>query len=85
MAGPAVVSVGRLGEPGCQRLDVLDKLRGFVDLEIEPFGCHVDGQLLQRVGPGPQGADLLLTNVMLYWLTGTAGSSANSYYETAHA
>ena len=27
--------------------------------------------------------DLLLTNVMLYWLTGTAGSSANSYYETA--
>src|SRR5215217_9310058 len=29
--------------------------------------------------------DLLLTNVMLYWLTGTAGSSANSYYETAHA
>jgi pimeloyl-ACP methyl ester carboxylesterase len=29
--------------------------------------------------------DLLLTNVMMYWLTGTAGSSANSYYETAHA
>jgi len=29
--------------------------------------------------------DLLLTNVTLYWLTGTAGSSANCYYETAHA
>ena len=29
--------------------------------------------------------DLLLTNVMLYWLTGTAGSSANSYYEAAHS
>ena len=29
--------------------------------------------------------DRLLTNVMLYWLTGTAGSSANNYYETAHA
>ncbi|MGV9363312.1 epoxide hydrolase family protein [Amycolatopsis sp. NPDC003731] len=29
--------------------------------------------------------DLLLTNVMLYWLTGTGGSSANCYYETAHA
>ena len=28
--------------------------------------------------------DLLLTNVMLYWLTGTAGSSANLYYETFH-
>ena len=29
--------------------------------------------------------DHLLTNVMLYWLTGTAGSSANLYYESAHA
>ncbi|MEV7094927.1 epoxide hydrolase family protein [Amycolatopsis sp. NPDC051045] len=29
--------------------------------------------------------DRLLTNVMLYWLTGTGGSSANCYYETAHA
>ncbi|MFI9814657.1 epoxide hydrolase family protein [Saccharothrix variisporea] len=29
--------------------------------------------------------DRLLTDVTLYWLTGTAGSSANSYYETAHA
>ncbi|HEV8190750.1 MAG TPA: epoxide hydrolase [Ktedonobacterales bacterium] len=29
--------------------------------------------------------DLILTDVMLYWLTGTAGSSARSYYENAHA
>jgi pimeloyl-ACP methyl ester carboxylesterase len=28
--------------------------------------------------------DHLLTNVMLYWLTGTAGSSARLYYEDAH-
>jgi len=28
--------------------------------------------------------DHLLTNVMLYWLTGTAGSSARIYYERAH-
>ncbi|MBE1487225.1 epoxide hydrolase family protein [Plantactinospora soyae] len=28
--------------------------------------------------------DLLLTNVMLYWLTRTAGSSANIYYEASH-
>jgi len=28
--------------------------------------------------------DHLLTNVMLYWLTGTAGSSADLYYEGAH-
>jgi pimeloyl-ACP methyl ester carboxylesterase len=28
--------------------------------------------------------DHLLTNVMLYWLTGTAGSSARLYYENMH-
>ncbi|MDI6103743.1 epoxide hydrolase [Actinoplanes sp. NEAU-A12] len=28
--------------------------------------------------------DLLLTNVSLYWFTGTAGSSAHLYYESAH-
>jgi len=29
--------------------------------------------------------DRLLTNVMLYWLTGSAGSAANLYYETMHS
>nr|WSY57861.1 epoxide hydrolase [Streptomyces sp. NBC_00886] len=33
----------------------------------------------------PVDRDLLLTNVMLYWLTATAGSSARIYYERAHA
>ena len=33
----------------------------------------------------PVNRDLLLTNVMLYWLTRTAGSSARLYYERAHA
>ncbi|WP_020117863.1 epoxide hydrolase family protein [Streptomyces canus] len=28
--------------------------------------------------------DTLLTNVMLYWLTGTAGSAARMYYENSH-
>ncbi|WP_282702364.1 epoxide hydrolase family protein [Streptomyces sp. CC219B] len=28
--------------------------------------------------------DRMLTNVMLYWLTGTAGSAARIYYERAH-
>jgi hypothetical protein len=28
--------------------------------------------------------DRILTNVSLYWFTGTAGSSANLYYETYH-
>jgi pimeloyl-ACP methyl ester carboxylesterase len=30
-------------------------------------------------------ADFILTNVMLYWLTGTAASAARFYYENAHA
>ncbi|GAA2896841.1 microsomal epoxide hydrolase [Actinoplanes cyaneus] len=30
------------------------------------------------------GLDLLLTNVSLYWFTGTAGSSATTYWESAH-
>ena len=30
-------------------------------------------------------ADFILTNVMLYWLTGTAASAARYYYENAHA
>jgi pimeloyl-ACP methyl ester carboxylesterase len=29
--------------------------------------------------------DRMLTNVMLYWLTGTAGSAANMYYELMHS
>jgi pimeloyl-ACP methyl ester carboxylesterase len=29
--------------------------------------------------------DRFLTNVMLYWLTGTAGSAANLYYEVKHS
>ena len=29
--------------------------------------------------------DRMLTDVMLYWLTGTAGSSARTYYEDMHA
>ncbi len=36
----------------------------------------------------PEGAidrDRILTNVMLYWLTGTAGSSASIYYEDKHS
>ena len=32
----------------------------------------------------PVDRDLLLTNVMLYWLTGTAGSAARIYYERDH-
>ena len=43
---------------------------------------------VDRLADRPEDAvdrDLLLTNVMLYWLTGTAGSSARLYYERAHS
>jgi epoxide hydrolase len=46
----------------------------------EKFGAWTDGGL-----PGAVDRDQLLTNVTLYWLTGTAGSSARLYYETARA
>jgi epoxide hydrolase len=48
---------------------------------VEKFGEWTDGDL-------PDDAvdrDQLLTNVTLYWLTGTAGSSARLYYEAARA
>jgi microsomal epoxide hydrolase len=48
---------------------------------VEKFGEWTDGNL-------PDDAvdrDQLLTNVMLYWLTGTAGSSARLYYEAARS
>jgi microsomal epoxide hydrolase len=46
----------------------------------EKFGEWTDGGLPDEA----VNRDQLLTNVMLYWLTGTAGSSARLYYETAH-
>src|SRR5699024_7715993 len=49
-----------------------EKFKEWTDLTAELHEAAVD-------------RDLLLTDVMLYWLTGTAGSSANSYYEAAHA
>jgi len=38
-----------------------------------------------ELGTDAVGRDHILTNVMLYWLTGTAGSSARLYYEAAHS
>ena len=45
----------------------------------EKFGEWTDGGLPDEAVD----RDQLLTNVMLYWLTGTAGSSARLYYEGA--
>ncbi|HLK41752.1 MAG TPA: epoxide hydrolase [Thermoleophilia bacterium] len=38
-----------------------------------------------RPAGDPLDADYILTNVMLYWLTNTAGSAGRLYYEDAHA
>ena len=47
---------------------------------VDKFHDWVAGPLDEAVTP-----DQILTNVMLYWLTGTAGSAANMYYENMHA
>ncbi len=49
---------------------ILEKFRAWSDCEGDVFAAH--------------DRDRLLTNVMLYWLTNTAGSSARIYYEFRH-
>jgi len=46
----------------------------------EKFNEWTDGGL-----PGAVDRDQMLTNVTIYWLTGTAGSSARLYFEAARA
>src|SRR5258707_15694247 len=48
---------------------------------VEKFGEWTDGGLPDEAVD----RDQLLANVTLYWLTGTAGSSARLYYEAARA
>jgi epoxide hydrolase len=49
---------------------------------VEKFKEWVDPAA--RLPEDAIGRDRILTNVSLYWFTGTAGSSANLYYETLH-
>ncbi|MFF4586446.1 epoxide hydrolase family protein [Streptomyces sp. NPDC001388] len=49
---------------------------------VEKFQAWTDSRELPEEAVD---RDRLLTNVMLYWLTGTAGSSARIYYERQHA
>ena len=48
---------------------------------VEKFGEWTDGGLPDEAVD----RDQLLTNVTLYWLSGTAGSSARLYYEAGRA
>jgi epoxide hydrolase len=49
-----------------------DSPAGLLGWNAQLMGTDVDG-------------DFILTNTMIYWLTGTSGSSIRLYYENAHA
>jgi hypothetical protein len=68
---PATVAFGLTDSPAGQLAWIAEKFKAWTAAEHE-----LPEQAVDR--------DHLLTNVMLYWLTGTAGSSANIYYELAH-
>src|SRR5262245_18814723 len=57
-----------------------DSAAGQLAWIVDKFNEWTYGPLEDAVG-----RDEILTNVMLYWLTKTAGSAARLYYETMHA
>ncbi|WP_326551890.1 epoxide hydrolase family protein [Micromonospora sp. NBC_01813] len=65
---PQTVSYGLHDSPVGQLAWIIEKFREWTE------SSNVPEDAIDR--------DLLLTNVMLYWLTGTAGSSAQLYYES---
>ncbi|MEU9883566.1 epoxide hydrolase family protein [Streptomyces phaeochromogenes] len=71
MTRPQTLSYGLTDSPVGQLAWIVEKFKEWTDSHDRPEDA-VD-------------LDQLLTNVMLYWLTGTAGSSARIYYERAHA
>ncbi|WP_197701316.1 epoxide hydrolase family protein [Micromonospora coriariae] len=68
---PQTLAYGLTDSPVGQLAWIVEKFKEWTDSEDRPEDA-VD-------------RDQMLTNVMLYWLTGTAGSSARIYYERAHA
>jgi epoxide hydrolase len=69
---PQTVAYGLTDSPAGQLAWVAEKFN-----EWTYPGTELPEQAIDR--------DHILTNVMLYWLTGTAGSSADMYYENMHA
>ncbi|GAT67139.1 epoxide hydrolase [Planomonospora sp. ID91781] len=67
---PQTLSYGLTDSPIGQLAWIVEKFKEWTDSEKSPEDA-VD-------------RDRLLTNVMIYWLTATAGSSAQLYYETTH-
>ena len=69
---PQTLAYGLTDSPVGQLAWIVEKFKEWTHAAAEPPEDAVD-------------RDQLLTNVMLYWLTGTAGSSARLYYENMHA
>jgi pimeloyl-ACP methyl ester carboxylesterase len=67
---PQTLAYGLTDSPVGQLAWIVEKFREWTDSAERPE------EAVDR--------DRMLTNVMLYWLTGTAGSSARIYYERAH-
>ncbi|MBN0043809.1 epoxide hydrolase [Streptomyces actuosus] len=67
---PQTLAYGLTDSPVGQLAWIVEKFREWTDCR------QVPEEAVDR--------DRLLTNVMLYWLTGTAGSSARIYYERLH-
>jgi epoxide hydrolase len=68
---PQTLAYGLTDSPVGQLAWIVEKFKEWTD------GANVPEDAVDR--------DHLLTNVMLYWLTGTANSSARMYYENMHA
>lgn len=68
---PQTLAYGLTDSPVGQLAWIVDKFQSFT------HGSEVPEDAVDR--------DRMLTNVMLYWLTGTAGSSASIYYEDKHS
>ena len=69
---PQTVSYGLTDSPAGQLAWIVEKFKEWTDSAKALPDDAVD-------------RDRLLANVSVYWFTGTAGSSANLYYETTHA
>jgi hypothetical protein len=68
---PQTLAYGLTDSPTGQLAWIVEKFREWT------HGGEVPEDVIDR--------DRILTNVMLYWLTGTAGSAANLYYEQTHS
>ncbi len=68
---PQTLAYGLTDSPAGQLAWIVEKFKEWT------HGTGQPGDAVDR--------DRILTNVMLYWLTGTAGSSARLYYENVHA